>query len=167
MPSVVEGPVLTTEQVILDPVEVSDATRTEFDLTPWIAQEGIDWQDSAVESHMAKGRRGSVVVDYDVPNRVPTGVLKFARAIGAFEPLEALALLEAKVARIQEEGGWLKRELADGRVVFADVVSASLKATSWAGFDSQRGRDLSATITLECLPDWYGEEVDLGEEPGA
>lgn len=149
---------------ILDPQEVAYPGRVELDLMTdhlMVRAEGIDWGDAALELHRAKGRRGQQVVDVEYPNRIITAPVRVsARGEKTFE--EALGDLQAKVARIAEEGGHLKRVRRSGDPLYADIVvgGATLQLPdSW--LQEHRGVEPEATLILECLPDFYGDEITL------
>lgn len=154
----------TAEQITLDPAEVSSG-RTELDLTAGpiqVAYEGIDWGDAAVEAYLADQRYGSAAIDYRVANReivIPLILtedydLSFAAARG---------MLQQKVGVIQAEGqGWLKRVTANGGVIYADLVGATLRLPgSWE--QAHKKRSIDAQLVLTALPDFYGDEIQLGD----
>ena len=147
------------ETIIVDPTEVATG-RTQFDITPWVASAGPDWGDGAITAYMAQAQRGDVPVDYRVPNRTITVPLSL-RNVGGTTFSTARNLIQAKAAMIQQEGGWLKRVTSGGTAVFADVVNASLHLGGGWG-QAYKDYDVDATLTLECIPDFYGAEVDLG-----
>lgn len=152
--------VAVAERYYLDPVEVATG-RTELEITPWVDAEGIDYGDGEIAAYMADMERGSSPVDYRIPNRqivIPL-ILKTS---GTTTFAQIRLLLQKKVARIQQEGGWIKRTTASGSTVFADVVNATLKL----GGDWMQGRtnnpvDINAELRLEAIPDWYGAEITL------
>lgn len=148
------------ETVVLDPTEVA-TSRTAFDITPWIAEAGVDWGDAEIQTYMADQARGSTPVDYRVPNRtVQIPLLLRTRGGTAF--VTARSLVQAKAALAQREGGWIKRITAAGGTVFADIVNATLKLPgSWS--QAHKDYDLEAMLTLECLPDFYESERTLAD----
>lgn len=152
----------TTEKIILDPSEVS-TSRDAIDITPWIDHEGIDWGESTIDAFMAERHRGEVPVDFTVPNREIDIPLNFVRTIGGTTPVVARANIQAKVALFQREGGWIKRKVNFGGTVYADIVNASMSASSVSGVESSKDWDLEANVTLEVLPDFYEAERDLGD----
>lgn len=154
------------ERVILDPTEEATG-RTELDITPWIASEGVDWGDATIEAYMAQQARGESPVDYRVPNRPISGGLRFTKTVGGTTTVQARANIQAKLARFQQEGGIVKRITASGGTVYADVVNATFNATSVAGWESVASADIDPGFTLEALPDFYGPEVTLSDHTEA
>lgn len=146
--------------LILDPVEVADAGRTELDLMSGsirVKPEGIDWGDTALELQKGKTRYGESVLDWSMPNRIVRAPIILQTDAGGETLIEAIQSLQAKVARITTEGGTLKR-VRDAEDLFADVVSASVVIPdTWTGQHS--GFEHEGEIVLECLPDFYGEEI--------
>lgn len=148
--------------VLLDPSEVAE-NRSELDLESGsirIAKDGIDLGSAEIQSYMAEAARGQIPVDFRVPNRsVQIPLMLGDEGTESFE--QAREALEQKVALFQREGGWLKFE-SDAGPYFLDVVNATL----------QQGRgslpiladfDPDVVLSLECLPDFYGEEIDTGD----
>jgi hypothetical protein len=148
-----------SERVVFDPSEEATG-RVELDITGLIEEAGPDWGDAQIEAYMAEAAVGQVPVDYRVPNRQIQIPLILHDIEGTtFE--EARRAVQAKVALFQRQGGWLKREI-NGTPWFADVMNASLKlggSTAQAMFEV----DVDATLTIETLPDFYGEEVTLDD----
>ena len=142
--------------IILDPSEVSTG-RTELDINSGsirIADAGPDWGDAAIAAALADRKYGSVPVSYRIPNRVVTIPLIVRADDLTFN--QAQTKLQQKVARFQDEGGWLKRVSSDGTTkLYADVVNASLT------FPDPRFQDVEGGVilTLECLPDFYGTQA--------
>lgn len=153
---------VTEERIILDPVEVA-TSRQALDITPWIDHEGVDWGESVIDAFMAQRNRGEVPVDFTVPNREAGIPLNFVETIGGTTPVTARAEIQAKVALFQREGGWIKRLTNSGGTVYADVVNASMSASSISGVESSRDWDLEASVTLELLPDFYEAERTLSD----
>ena len=150
------------ETIVLDSSEVA-TSRTALDITPWIRQEGIDWGQAEITAFMADRDRGSLVVDYNVPNREVTIPLRFSQTIGGTSTVQARANIQAKLALFQREGGWIKRITNGGGTVYADVVNASFSATSISGWESRQDADIDAEATLTLLPDFYEDEITLGD----
>lgn len=145
-------------ELVLDPAEVAE-NRVELQLNTGpirVAQDGPDWGDGAIAAYKAEHERGETVVDYRVPNRTITIPL----VLGADGPDNfdtARAYLMSKVARLQDEGGWLKRGDVDtGR--YADIVDASLRLPDRYGH--QRA-EVDVVLVLEAIPDFYGDEIEL------
>lgn len=149
--------------LILDPAENAPTGRVPLDCdNPQgairVQQNGIDWGDAAIQEYLADARVGSVPVDFRVPNRtikVPLGL--GMDDSGLFDV--ARRALQAKVGRFEEEGGTLKRQVEDGTFVYADVVSATLTLPDKFG-EAAKLED-SVTLQLECLPDFYTDEIVL------
>lgn len=149
-----------TETIVLDAAGIAAAGRTELDITAWIAAAGPDWGDAAITAAMADMAIGSAPVDYRIPNRnvrIPLSL----RKVGSTTFTTIRTNLQAKAALFQREGGWLMRKI--GTVpYYADVVSATLHlGGSW--MQAYRDGDTDAWLELECLPDWYGDEVTLSD----
>lgn len=146
------------ELLVLDPAEVAE-DRVEVDLTTFVGPDGPDFGDAAIEAAMAQaGKYGQSPVDFTIPNRTITIPLALIERNGtSFEDIRRK--VQAKAALFQREGGWIKRETALG-TVYADVVNATVKlgAKNLAAWGYA---DVDAVLTLECLPDWYGDEVTL------
>ena len=143
--------------VRLDPDEVAIG-RTELALNDGpirIDQAGIDWGDAAIQAYQADQLVGTTTIDYRLPNRnIVIPLFLGADESGEFDA--AKNQLMQKVARIQTEGvGWLKR--ADG--IYADVVNATLTFPDVYG--EPAGFESGVSLNLECLPDFYGDEIDL------
>jgi hypothetical protein len=148
---------VAAETLVLDPVEVSTG-RTQLDISAYVKAEGVDWGDGAIEAFMADRERGSVPIDFRIPNRQIVLPLNI-KPIAGVSFVTARRNLQAKVARIQSEGGWLKRTTAAG-TLFLDVVNATLHfGGDW--MQATRGVDTNAELHLEAIPDWYGPEVTL------
>lgn len=148
-----------SEIVTLDPAAVADA-RTEVDITDFIKWDGVDYGDAAIEAYMADAARGQIPVDYRIPNRTITIPLNL-RDQGAISYADIRRQIQAKAALFQREGGWLKREVA-GTPWYADVVNATLSLGG--GGLTQRidlPIDTDAVLTLDCVPDFYGDEITL------
>lgn len=145
--------------IVLDPSEVADAGRVELDLNQdeiRVAEAGPDWGDAAIEQYLAEAARGQLPVDFRIPNRQ----IQIPLTLGI--PSEAgidtaRIRLQAKVALIQREGGWIKR--ATG--VYADLVSASLRLPDRYG--DTFGFETDVVLTLEAIPDFYGDEETLAD----
>jgi hypothetical protein len=152
---------VTAETITLDPSEVSTG-RTEFDITPWVDHEGIDWGDAQIAAFMSETDVGEVPVDFRWPNRQITIPLAFTNR-GTITGQTARARLQAKLALFQREGGWIKRVTNSGGTVYADVVDGAFHATSAPGYASKRDEDYEASATLSLIPEFYGNEITLGD----
>jgi hypothetical protein len=148
---------VAAETLVLDPVEVATG-RSQLDISAYVKAEGVDWGDGAIETFMADRERGSAPVDFRTPNRQIVLPLNI-KPIAGVSFVAARRNIQAKVARIQIEGGWFKRTTAAG-TLFLDVVNATLHfGGDW--MQATRGVDTNAELHLEAIPDWYGPEVTL------
>jgi len=156
----VVGGLAVAETIKLDPSAVA-TSRTEIDLTPFIGDEGVDWGDATIEAYMAQAERGSIPVDFTIPNRTVTVPLVLtARGTVTFETIRRQ--LQAKVGLFQREGGWLSRVTTAG-TLYADVVNSTLRlGGDW--MQSNRSIDIGAQLSLELSPDWYGAEITLDSQ---
>ncbi len=149
------------EAITLDPPAVATG-RTELDLLSQAitaTADGIDWGDAAIEQALADGVSGSEALGFRIPNRTITIPLRVQAAAGVTFA-QARNRLQQKVALLQREGGYLKRQPKD-TPLYADIVNATLKLSgNW--LQAHQDIDHEATLTLECLPDFYGAEIDLG-----
>lgn len=144
-----------SERIVLDPAEVA-TSRTEFDITPWVAPAGPDWGDGDVEAYRASGQYGYTVVDFRIPNR-QVQIPLMVKTVGGTSFATVRSMLQQKAQLFQREGGWLKRVTAAG-TFFADVQMSGLKF-SGGWMQAVRDADTDAAIALECSPDFYGAEV--------
>ncbi len=154
------------ERIILDPVEVAFADRIAINLHEGaiqIGEAGPDWGDDALTAYKAEeGRMGEAMIDYRLPNRIIAIPLLLGMT-GSFDA--ARIALQAWVSRVREEGGWLKREVIGGdygeagEKLFADIENATLKLSDDT-FVAADGFDANALLTLEALPDFYGEVIE-------
>ena len=142
--------------VRLDPPSVA-VNRTELKLNDGpirIDVAGIDWGDAAIQAYMADFQIGSSAVDYRIPNRT----VHIPLFLGADESDDfdwAKGRLMQKVGRMQQEGGWLQRQPG----LYADVVNATLTFPDVWG--ESAGVEPNIVLQLECLPDFYGDEIML------
>lgn len=167
-----------SEIIVLDPAEVtgdpdgelvitSNDPDSPFDIRISSATDGVDWGDLAIEAAMAElATVGTVPVDYSIPNRVIDTKLKI-QATQDTTFAQARGKLQAKVAKLQDQGGWIKRELPGVGAVCADVVQAALKLPGdW--MQAHRDLQMEAPLTLESLPDWWEMEwVQAGSISGS
>lgn len=153
------------ERIILDPVELAP-DRVEIDITPWIKAEGVDWDAALTEPYRsdAVGGVGQAIVDYRIMNRQTTIPLVL-KDIGGTSFATARSMLQAKASLWQDQGGWIKRVTRAGGTVYADVPTAGLKlGGGW--MQAHRDADPDGSMTIETLPDWYGDEVELDAMTG-
>lgn len=156
--------------IVLDPAAVA-VNRVELDLNSWetdggpIAISKIDWGDAAITAFLADQVYGSSVVDFTVPNRTITidlflGTGDYPSEADQLAAEEAArAQLQQKVARFQAEGGWLLRQRDGGEPMYCDIVNASLTIPDVWG--ATGGVEPDVVVTLDCLPDFYGDEITL------
>jgi hypothetical protein len=152
-----------SETIVLDPNEETP-DRFEVDITPYIGVAGPDFGEAVIEAFFADADLGQVPIAHTIPNRVVTIPLNVHGRTGlTFDELRSR--LQSKVGLWQREGGVIKRQTSIGSV-YADIVDARLK---FGGSTAQAMQDVDvdAVLTLECIPDWYGTELDLGTETGA
>lgn len=155
--------------VILDPPQITQSgtatPRSSLDLNTGPLQIGgsssgigVDWGDSAITTYEANQTWGQAVVDFRVPNRTVTIPLLLGADSSAAEET-VRSQLQQKVALFQREGGWIMRQRGTGPAMYADIVNASLTlADVWGETgDVEPG----VVLTLECLPDFYGDEITL------
>ncbi|HTE59541.1 MAG TPA: hypothetical protein VK631_04275, partial [Solirubrobacteraceae bacterium] len=152
--------VVTANFKALMSIALRPVIRTELDITPFIDFEGVDFGDSAIESYMAEAALGQIPVDYRLPNRVITIPLNLMeRGNVSFEGIRRS--IQAKAAMFQQQGGWLMREV-NGTPWYADVVSATLRLGG-STLQAVSDIDADAVLTLECVPDFYGDEITLDD----
>lgn len=151
-----------TWAVALDPAAVISG-RTELSLNGGgitVDQKGIDWGDAQIEAFKATQKWGENTVAYRVPNRtvtIPLFLGGSALALGVEE--EVRGKLRQKVGLLQREGGVLLRQRLGGSPLYADVMSASLVLPDVWGETGEV--EPGVVLVLECLPDFYGEEIAL------
>lgn len=162
-------PGYTGWQVVLDPSAVATG-RTQLainDPSTGIqiggnsSGQGIDWGQSAITELLSQeGQYGSTLADFLVPNRTITIPLGLGMG-GPGTPTadQALAKLAQKVGLLQREGGWLMRQTKTGQPLYADIVDAQLTVPDTWGETGEM--ETGVTLTLICLPDFYGAEVAL------
>lgn len=151
------------ERIVLDPEEITGGSRVEVQISGdgdgpiEVRQEGVDFGDAEIQAYMADlGGVGSVPVDYDIPNRVISMKVKIQTS-GDVTFAQARSMLQAKVAQIQAEGGWISRELPGVGTVYADLVNAKLSLPGdW--MQAHRDIQLEATLSFEAIPDFYEAE---------
>lgn len=148
-----------TETIILDGSTIA-VNRTQLDITSWVsAADGPNWGDAEITAFMADQSVGSSPVDYRLPNRMITIPLSLKTIAGGTSFSTIRASLQAKVGLMQREGGWITRQVGATNL-YADVVNATLHlGGSW--LQAFRDIDVDAVLSLECVPDWYGDEVTL------
>lgn len=157
------------ETIVLDPAEVA-TNRAELDITPWMTDKGVDWGDAAISAYLADQSYGSSPVDYRLPNRTVKIPLVFRTKTEAdFQTIRSR--IQRKVALLQREGGWVARRgtwtpTQDPQNLYCDVVNATLHlGGDW--MQAFRDIDIDASLELECLPDFYGDEETLDAMTGS
>ena len=162
---------MRSERLALNPVEVAPEDRIERDLHDdniRVNEGGIDWGQAEIEAFMAKLKMGAIPIDSEIPNRV----ISIPLLLGATGDFDAARIaLQAEAARINEEGGTLKREIIGGTYgeagshLFADIVKATLRLAGDT-LQASRGMDANAELILETLPDFYGDPILLATFEG-
>lgn len=157
------------ERVILDPEEVALEGRDELDVHKGaieIGEEGPDWGDYEINAFLAKRDMGEVPVDEEIPNRTIVLPLNLG-ASGDFDA--ARVAVEAWAAKVNHQGGGhLKREIIGGsygeagKKLFADCIKATLHLGGGSA-QARDGVDQEAVLTIEALPDFYGERITEAE----
>lgn len=149
-----------TWNVVLDPTSISTG-RTQFPLNQGpirIDQTGIDWGDAAIQAFMSDQRIGSEAVDYRIPNR-QVRIPLFLGADESNTEEQVRSQLQQKTSLFQREGGFIMRQRANGPAMYADVVNATLTLPDVWGETGYV--EPNVILTLECLPDFYGDEIQL------
>lgn len=154
--------------VTLDPTAIVPA-RTELDLNSGgiqVSNAGIDWGETAIKDFLAEQQYGERTVSYRVPNRQVSIPLGLGMGPGALEEQEiSRRKLEQKVGLLQRHGGVLLRQrVPGGEPLYADIVNASLTVPDILG--ETGGVEPNTVLKLECLPDFYGESVELDAVSG-
>ena len=122
------------------------------------AGQGPDWGVSQITEYAAQqSRYGSTVADYVWPNRTIT--IPIVLGNQSVDPNTALQSLREKVALFQREGGILRRQRSGALNLYADVVDAQLTVPDAWGEGGHF--EPAVTLTLICLPDFYGDEISL------
>ena len=152
--------------VQLDPTAVS-TNRTMLDINNpstgiqiggTSSGQGPDWGQSTITEYAAQqSRYGSTVADYVWPNRTIT--IPIVLGNQSINPNTALQSLREKVALFQREGGIVRRQRNGALNLYADVVDAQLTVPDVWGEGG--GYEPGVTLTLICLPDFYGDEISL------
>lgn len=146
----------------LDPPAVRP-DRTQLDLNVDAIRVGsIDWGQAAITAYEAQaGKFGTSKIDEDYPNRTVTinMLLGADDGIGGVSQEQARALLQQKIARIQDENGVIMRKRQDGPASYLDIQGATLVIPDV--FGETGGIEPNVVLTLDCLPDFYVDEVTL------
>jgi hypothetical protein len=156
------------ERIVLDPEEVA-VGRIEIDIHDGaiqVGEEGPDWGEYEINAFMAKQQMGEIPVDEELPNRLIVIPLNLG-ASGDFDG--ARIALQAWAAKVNHQGGGhLKREIIGGSYgeagskLYADCLKASLKLGGGTS-QARDGVDTTALLTIEALPDFYGDRIE--EDP--
>ena len=147
------------ETIVLDPSAVATG-RTQLDITSYVAAAGPNWGDAEIQAYMADQRVGSTTVDYRLPNRTITIPLVL-RTLGATTFATIRSSLQQKVGLFQRQQGWIMRQVSATNL-YANIVTATLHLGG-AWLQTYRDADVDAVLTLECVPDWYGDEITLSD----
>lgn len=135
--------------------------RTELDLEGGnirIATEGPDFGVAEVKQYLAQAALGQIPVDYSTDNRqlgIPLVLGDSITGSATFE--QARTALEQKVARFQDEGGWLKFQTITAGSFYIDCIGASL-AQGKGSLPILSDVDPDVVLTLDYIPEIYGEE---------
>jgi hypothetical protein len=135
-----------------------------------IESPGIDWGEAAIKAFMAEHTYGESPVSFRVPNRVITIPLGLGMDNSGVKEEEARQNLQSKVALLQRQGGVIERVRSAGgsegagNPLWADVMNASLLIPDTYG---EFGVEPHVTLKLECLPDFYEEEIALDAVEGS
>lgn len=150
------------EKFFLEPAEIAPAGRAEVNIHEGAilnGPDGIDWGDYEVNAFLAKRDMGEVSVDDEIPNRT----IQIPLVLGATGDFDAARIaMQAWAASVNTRGGTLKRELIGGSYgeagskLFCDCIKATLKLGGGTPQMSE-GVDPDAVLTIEALPDFYGE----------
>lgn len=154
-------PTASGELLVLDPAEIANE-RVSFNLTPYVGEAGPDWGDAAIEQFLADVERGQLPIDYRVPNRTVTIPLILTERDEDYDTLRTT--LQQKVALWQRQGGWIKRATTTG-AVYAEVTGATLKLGG-STMATVYELDVDAILTLTCIPDFFGDEINLPSVTG-
>jgi hypothetical protein len=154
---------MSAEIITLDPAAITGGTRVEVQISGdgggpiEVRQDGVDWGDAEIIAVMADlGGVGSVPVDFDIPNRIIEMKVKIQPS-SSTTFAQARSMLQAKVAQIQAEGGWISREMPGVGTVYADLVNAKL-ALPGDWMQAHRDIQVEATLSFEAIPDFYEAE---------
>jgi len=161
------------ERIVLEPSEVALPGRVEIDIHKdaiLVGENGPDWGDYEVNLVMAQREMGAVAVDEEVPNRT----IEIPLLLGATGDFDAARIaLQAWAANVTHRGGGhLKREIVGGSYgeagtkLFSDCVKATLKLSGGTP-QARDGLDPDAVLTIEALPDFYGDRIELDPFEGA
>lgn len=155
------------ERVVLEPDEVALPGRIEIDIHHGeiqVGEQGPDWGEYEINAFLAKREMGEISIDEEIPNRK----IELPLVLGASGDFDAARIaVQAWAANVNHNGGGhLKREIIGGsygeagKKLFADCVKATLK---FGGGSSQArdGVDDQATLTIEALPDFYGDRIEF------
>ena len=148
----------TTETAVIDPPEFI-SFREELALDDiGIAIVDADWGDADLEVFWVRQRLGEIPADRHPPNRVITLKLQ-AKEQASLPIAEALIRLQQKVGRLEEEGGWIRRDLDDNGKFVSSVGYVVYKASlsgvqGWLMAHRQVANEI--TLTLSAGPFCYG-----------
>jgi hypothetical protein len=147
--------------VTLDPASAI-SSRSELNLNSGaiqVSQDGIDWGEAQIKAFLAEQLYGETLAEYRVPNRVVTIPLGLGMGGVPEHQEESRRKLSEKVALLQRQGGVLMRQREGGVPMYADVMTATLTMPDKWGETGYV--EPGVTLKLECLPDFYGEEIEL------
>jgi hypothetical protein len=154
------------ETITLDPNEFA-TTRTELGLDSLgFSVRDANWGDADMELFYARQALGEIPADRHPPNRAVSITLD-VKGEGAIDFPTAAAKLQQKVGLIQDEGGWVRRDLKNAGLpgAFRIPVAYRLYNATLSGLDGwhmlHRDRAPDVALTLTASPYCYGtaEEV--------
>lgn len=159
----------TTARVVLDPTEFMPL-RVQLSLEELgIRIMDEDWGDAAHELFLVRQWRGEIPADRHPPNRTVTLKLK-AQSEGVVALAEAAYKLQQKVGIMQDEGGFVRRDM-DIEGGFLVSVAAPVLTAELGGLHgwlmAHRAIAPEITLVLTIGPTFYGvnekEEVETEE----
>lgn len=154
---------------ILDPAAVSPG-RTELNLNAGAiaipSPSQINWGEAAIKAFLAEQLYGEAPADFRIPNRQVEIPLVLGAKQNGTEAEEELARqkIQEKVGLLQRQGGVVLRQRPNGEPLYADIVNASLVVPDVYG--EAGGVEPGVILHLECLPDFYAEEIALDAVEG-
>jgi len=151
------------EAIVLDPEEFTpDDVELDLDKLGLHVREA-EWGDAEHELFMVRQKLGEIPADRHPPNRTVTLKLK-AEEDGAQSLAETLQNLQMKVGKLQERGGWVRRDPDSGgnfqTPVAAIVHTAVLGGVhGWLMAHNQIAPEITLVLTIG--PYFYGvEEIE-------
>jgi hypothetical protein len=156
------------ETVTLDPLEFTQSpARAELNLDRLgLRVVEAEWGDSEQELFLVRQSLGEIPADRHPPNRTVALKLR-AKPESGITLAGALQTLQMKIGRIQNEGGWLRRDFSSGGG-FSVSVGAIVHTAVLGGVDgwlmAHRQTLNEITLTLTIGPYFYSvKEIASGE----